>query len=52
MLFPLIAFSTIFILFTLEVLFPPKPRPKNPEQELGEAVEKYLNKKLKKDAFK
>ena len=48
MFFPLIAFATIFVLFTLEVFSPPEKPKKTPEQELGDAFKKYLSTKENK----
>lgn len=42
MFFPLIAFATIVILFTLDVFSPPQKPKKTPEEELNDAVKKYM----------
>lgn len=37
----------ILLLWTQEVFFPKKKKPKSPEQELGDALAKYLEKGVK-----
>ena len=44
MILPILVFSTLALLIVAELL--PKP-PQSPEQELGEAIAKYLSKGVK-----
>lgn len=48
MVLPLLVFSSLFALLTADVLFPKKEEKKTAEQELGEALAKYLSDKTKK----
>jgi hypothetical protein len=44
---PIIAFLVLVFILTKEILVPEKKPEKTPEQELGEAITKYLSKGMK-----
>lgn len=43
----LLLFAGFVVLWTKEIFFPEKPKPKSPEAKLGEALANYLEKGIK-----